>query len=591
MAGQSTNYGLLKPTPEEFYDIEVQNENMDLIDTALGNIARFEKAGGTATTIILSDLSFKDGISKTFIAKYTNTDIVKTINGKPWYKPGTTTSPPTTAGKAYTVWYDLSGDCFFIKASAGGGTAKKADVLASSTFTSDTVDEEAGEIPTKSAATYTPGTTDKIIAAGQFLGGDQIVKGDANLIPANIKKDVHIYDMIGTSEEGAALNVFVGLNPPTTYEGIWIQTTEVITSIINDLELWFAEAWNDTSLVSYADIPYAPGNGRPTLVAVGTDLYLMGGVGIKYNYKYNTLTNIWTRMSDMPIATYLHTAVAIGTDIYVMGGWGSSGTQNYNYKYNTLNDTWEVKKVIPYAIYQHTAVAIGTDVYVMGGNNGGATTYNYKYDTLNDTWTIKKVMPYSAYLHTAVAIGTDIFIMGGINSSNNYKYNTLTDMWTALKVIPYSAQSHISVPVGTDIYIMGGSYNGTYTNNYKYNIVTDTWTAMSVMPYATYNHVAAYTNNAIHVMGGYNGSTTLLYNRRYNLTSKQYPNGTVVIYKTNGMSGTYSAELVTPASRFPGIFNRLLTGFNNVYMYSGGTLQENLPTYYGDGSTWVKFKG
>ena len=179
----------------------------------------FEKAGGTTAEIILTDITLQDGISKTFIALYSDTTTTKTINGKPWYKPGTTTSPPTTAGKAYTVWYDLSGDCFFIKASAGGGTATKADVLATATFSSDTVDEESGTIPIKSAATYTPGTTDKIIAAGQFLGGDQIVKGDANLIPGNISTGIKIFGVSGTLDN----TVITG---QTTAQGV---CTEEIT--------------------------------------------------------------------------------------------------------------------------------------------------------------------------------------------------------------------------------------------------------------------------------------------------------------------------------------------------------------------------
>lgn len=35
MASETTNYKLVKPNPEEFYDVEVQNSNMDKIDTAL----------------------------------------------------------------------------------------------------------------------------------------------------------------------------------------------------------------------------------------------------------------------------------------------------------------------------------------------------------------------------------------------------------------------------------------------------------------------------------------------------------------------------------------------------------------------------
>ena len=35
MASETTNYKLVKPDPEEFYDVGVQNSNLDKIDTAL----------------------------------------------------------------------------------------------------------------------------------------------------------------------------------------------------------------------------------------------------------------------------------------------------------------------------------------------------------------------------------------------------------------------------------------------------------------------------------------------------------------------------------------------------------------------------
>ncbi|MGE7115088.1 hypothetical protein ACQKIM_27675, partial [Lysinibacillus sp. NPDC047702] len=35
MAEQTPNYNLTKPDINEFYDVEVQNNNMDIIDTAI----------------------------------------------------------------------------------------------------------------------------------------------------------------------------------------------------------------------------------------------------------------------------------------------------------------------------------------------------------------------------------------------------------------------------------------------------------------------------------------------------------------------------------------------------------------------------
>ncbi|MBS5951658.1 MAG: phage tail protein, partial [Clostridium sp.] len=52
----------------------------------------YQEAGGTATAITLSMLTLKNGYSKTFIATANNNGSATTINGKPLYKPGTTTA-------------------------------------------------------------------------------------------------------------------------------------------------------------------------------------------------------------------------------------------------------------------------------------------------------------------------------------------------------------------------------------------------------------------------------------------------------------------------------------------------------------------
>lgn len=54
--------------------------------------------------------------------------------------------------------------------------------------------------PTKAAQTYTPGTVNQTIAAGRWLTGTQTIKGDANLVAGNIKKDVSIFGVTGTYE-------------------------------------------------------------------------------------------------------------------------------------------------------------------------------------------------------------------------------------------------------------------------------------------------------------------------------------------------------------------------------------------------------
>ena len=55
-----------------------------------------------------------------------------------------------------------------------------------------------GSIPSKGATTYTPGTSNQTIASGQYLSGAQTIKGDSNLVAANIAKGKSIFGISGT---------------------------------------------------------------------------------------------------------------------------------------------------------------------------------------------------------------------------------------------------------------------------------------------------------------------------------------------------------------------------------------------------------
>ena len=53
---------------------------------------------------------------------------------------------------------------------------------------------------TKSATTYTPGTSNQTIAAGTYCSGVQTIKGDSNLVAGNIKSGISIFGVNGTYE-------------------------------------------------------------------------------------------------------------------------------------------------------------------------------------------------------------------------------------------------------------------------------------------------------------------------------------------------------------------------------------------------------
>ena len=93
--------------------------------------------------------------------------------------------------------------------------------------------ETVKELPTKTAATITPTTTDQTISAGVFLTGTQTIVGDADLIPANIKKGVNIFGVDGTCESSSlSFSIVGGTTQPSNPADntVWVNTSTTISS-------------------------------------------------------------------------------------------------------------------------------------------------------------------------------------------------------------------------------------------------------------------------------------------------------------------------------------------------------------------------
>lgn len=176
----------------------VKEEINDSLNTINDNLI-YETAGGTSTAITLSNIVLKNGYPKTFIASYTDNSTTKTINGKPFYRPNTTVSPNTIQGKAYTIWYDSSSDCFFIKASAEGD-ALAENVLANKKFSNDYDTNLIGSMSDNSGidVTITNQNQEYIVAKGFHNGLGKVKAIITNLIASVIKYGETVGGIVGT---------------------------------------------------------------------------------------------------------------------------------------------------------------------------------------------------------------------------------------------------------------------------------------------------------------------------------------------------------------------------------------------------------
>ena len=111
--------------------------------------------------------------------------------------PSVTSTEGKTVVDASNVEIGVEVDC------SDFGNAVAANVLSGKTFTATPGLKVKGTMTSKDAKTITPGVDDQIIASGQYLAGAQTIKGDSNLVAANIKKGTSIFGVTGILETGS----------------------------------------------------------------------------------------------------------------------------------------------------------------------------------------------------------------------------------------------------------------------------------------------------------------------------------------------------------------------------------------------------
>ncbi|MHB8036034.1 phage tail protein, partial [Clostridium botulinum] len=77
---------------------DIKTNSGESVELQLADIATYQTAGGTATSINLNLPTLVNGYATTFIVSSNNNKNATTINGKKLYKPNTTTTPNLTAG-------------------------------------------------------------------------------------------------------------------------------------------------------------------------------------------------------------------------------------------------------------------------------------------------------------------------------------------------------------------------------------------------------------------------------------------------------------------------------------------------------------
>ena len=258
------------------------------------------------------------------------------------------------------------------RAAAPGGTdvsdttATAADVLSGKAFYLANGTKTQGSIASKAAQTYTPTTADQTIAAGQYLSGAQTVKGDANLVAGNIKKDVTIFGVTGSHEGGGG--TLPTLNAPSlSVNGLTLTITNPASNgnYVTGYKLYVNGVFEDTVQTTSVDLS--------SMLETGTYLITARAYGTNFNDSAESNAASVTIGSDNPYVTFSAAApFAVGTQ--TNGGLTWNGTHYYSTDAQTWN-TWNGAKI-------NAALSDGLYKLYMRAENCSHYSYNGNSYTL-----------------------------------------------------------------------------------------------------------------------------------------------------------------------------------------------------------------
>ena len=277
------------------------------------------------------------------------------------------------------------------------------------------------------------------------------------------------------------------------------------------------------------------------MIQVGSKIYVLGGFTAgpfpfpvtHRSDVFDMATNKWSRIVDLPAgAAVNHGGLATdGRYLYLVAGQitGGYGTgTNAAFRYDTLTNTWTKFVNLPEVRFGGGMTYLNGKLDFFGGDKADRktpTTDHWQLD-LSDTskgWVRKAALPIAEDHLTHAVIDGQIYAVGGehghhgldphvespyIQHANVYRYDPARDAWTRLADLPVPT-SHAeggTVVINNKIVVMGGIVVGSTVHNHiqVYDPATGKWTLLqSTLPFSGDGLVSGYYNGKIFLTDGY----------------------------------------------------------------------------------------
>ena len=244
-------------------------------------------------------------------------------------------------------------------------------------------------------------------------------------------------------------------------------------------------------------------------------------------WRYNTNTNIWTQLEDMPMAIYGEGIGQVGDKIYLVAGWQNTSDSDYTWitvdsimEYDIATNTFIFKKKSPLTLGSMASCMMNEEMYLFGGIGSIDPETLYPkdvriYDPVNEQWDMASVpeMHYPHLMHgTAEVLDGNIYVLGGVygsypnfNIQESEKFDG--EDWIPMAEMPVPVALHTSVIHDDKILLFGGdslwSPQTSISTNLiqEYDPLTDSWKLMEPMPFRGSAMVSGKVGNYIYLSG------------------------------------------------------------------------------------------
>ena len=393
---------------------------------------------------------------------------------------------------------------------------------------------------------------------------------------------------IGAIESGGGigLNVFTQETEPETKEGVWVQTANPHQSIVIGDKTYASAGTQEEGWRNISELPYDFCKG--SAVVYNGEIHILGHMYSSNNKKHYAFNgSSWREVSTLPYGSSMSGLVVYHNELYLLGGITS--TSNYTSFYKFVNNSWVSVGTLPYQ-FEGEAVVYNNKIHLLGGHANGTKTAKYHRAWDGSSWVNVSSLPYTFYQGSAVVYNDEIHILGS-NSATSYTkqhYAFNGKSWRKVSTLPYAlTDNHSAVVYNNEIHIFGIG-NMASTKHYKFD--GNSWSNVDTLPHKFGSGAVVVYEGKIHMLGGDDSSTYKKHYAEYIKPVSSVPCSKIAIYQNpSNTSGTYATNFISGAA-ITGENNKFPSGFDDVYYIDDSGNVEESPTYYGDGTRWIKFK-